>query len=329
MPKISIIVPIYNVEKYLKKCIESIINQTLDDLELILVNDGSEDNSAEICDDYVKRDKRIIVIHKENGGVSSARNAGIDVAKGQFIGFVDPDDYLEMDALEYLYNMAINNKADIVCYRMKTYKNMKLPSYESEKECIKCYYGKEIINQQLKYGEFLHSTCNKLYSNKFFYNLDNRFYSQIRYAEDALFNYKIMLNANVLVSSNLRKYNYLINESGVVSNISLKRLDVFDAQIEIYNLLKNDYKNAHIILNEYVNSSISLIIDIARSKNNTNNNYEILQGLKIKLIRDKNILNSIELQNKKQKILFRLVKSNPNLLIRLYKIRFYILNMKG
>ena len=91
---ISIIVPVYNVDKYLSKCIDSIISQTYNDIELILVDDGSPDNSPKICDEYARKDNRIIVIHKENGGVSSARNAGLDIAKGKYIGFVDPDDYI-------------------------------------------------------------------------------------------------------------------------------------------------------------------------------------------------------------------------------------------
>lgn len=102
MAKVSIIVPIYNVEKYLPKCIESILNQTYKDLELILVDDGSPDNSPKICDEYAQKDDRVIVIHKPNGGVSSARNAGLDIATGQYIGFVDPDDYIASDMYELM-----------------------------------------------------------------------------------------------------------------------------------------------------------------------------------------------------------------------------------
>ena len=104
MGKVSIIVPIYNVEKYLSKCIESILSQTYKNIEIILVDDGSPDNSPQICDEYAKKDDRIIVIHKANGGVSSARNAGIDIATGKYIGFVDPDDYIENNMYELMVN---------------------------------------------------------------------------------------------------------------------------------------------------------------------------------------------------------------------------------
>ena len=114
MSKVSIVVPIYNVEKYLKQCIESIINQTLQDIEIILVDDGSPDNCPQICDEYAKKDSRIKVVHKKNGGLSSARNAGIEVATGDFIGFVDSDDYIELDMYEKMYNIAKENHVDFV-----------------------------------------------------------------------------------------------------------------------------------------------------------------------------------------------------------------------
>ena len=105
MSKISVIVPVYNVEKFIKRCLDSIINQTMRDLEIILVNDGSTDNSGKICDEYAQLDNRITVIHKENGGLSSARNTGLDVATGEWIAFVDSDDYIEKNMYEVLYEV--------------------------------------------------------------------------------------------------------------------------------------------------------------------------------------------------------------------------------
>lgn len=113
---ISIIVPVYNVEKYLRRCIDSIVAQTYKNLEIILIDDGSTDGSAAICDEYAKKDSRIVVIHKKYGGVSDARNVGVDNAKGNYLGFVDSDDYIKEDMYEYLYNNLIKYGADIsVC----------------------------------------------------------------------------------------------------------------------------------------------------------------------------------------------------------------------
>ena len=105
MPEISIIVPVYKVEGYLKKCIESICNQTIKNIEIILVDDGSPDQCGEICDYYSKRDSRIKVIHKENGGLSDARNAGLEIAIGKYIGFVDSDDFVSSDMFELLFDL--------------------------------------------------------------------------------------------------------------------------------------------------------------------------------------------------------------------------------
>ncbi len=114
MKKVSVIIPVYNVEDYLEKCLDSVVNQTLKDIEIIVVNDGSPDNSQKIIDEYKKKDKRIISIMKENGGQASARNLGIKKARGEFLCFVDSDDWIELDMLEVLYNNAKENHSDIV-----------------------------------------------------------------------------------------------------------------------------------------------------------------------------------------------------------------------
>ena len=113
MAKVSVIVPVYNVEKYLKQCLDSIVDQTLEDLEIVLVDDGSVDSSGTICDEYAKKDARIKVIHKKNGGLSDARNVAIDIAKGEYITFVDSDDYVTDDYVESLYKLLVENNAQM------------------------------------------------------------------------------------------------------------------------------------------------------------------------------------------------------------------------
>lgn len=114
MDKISIIVPVYNVENYLPKCLDSIINQTYKNLEIIVIDDGSTDSSSVICDDYVILDKRIIVLHQENHGLSAARNLGIKIATGRFVGFVDSDDFINTEMFEKMFNRIIETCADVV-----------------------------------------------------------------------------------------------------------------------------------------------------------------------------------------------------------------------
>jgi len=113
-PLISIIIPVYNVESYLKDCLESVINQTYKNLEIIIINDGSQDNSKEICYNYAKKDSRIKLINKKNEGVSAARNTGMDLATGEYISFIDSDDYIDNDMIEIFYKPEVNNKEKIV-----------------------------------------------------------------------------------------------------------------------------------------------------------------------------------------------------------------------
>ena len=113
-PKVSIIVPVYNVEKYLDRCMESLLNQTLKDIEIILVDDGSPDNCPQMCDDYAKKDSRVKVVHKANAGLGYARNSGLDVATGEYVAFVDSDDYVELDMYEQMYEASLNYQVQMV-----------------------------------------------------------------------------------------------------------------------------------------------------------------------------------------------------------------------
>ena len=141
MPKVSIIVPVYNVEEYLERCLDSLVNQTLKDIEIIIVNDGSTDGSKEIIQEYINKYKNIVYLEKKNGGLSSARNYGIPYAKGEYIGFVDSDDYVELTMYEKMYNKAVEEKSDMVeCDFIWEYPNKKREDigkmYSSKKEAI-------------------------------------------------------------------------------------------------------------------------------------------------------------------------------------------------
>lgn len=141
MPKVSVIVPVYNVEEYLERCLDSLVNQTLKDIEIIIVNDGSTDGSKEKIQKYINKYKNIVYLEKENGGLSSARNYGIPYAKGEYIGFVDSDDYVEITMYEKMYNKAIEEKSDMVeCDFIWEYPNKKREDigkmYSSKKEAI-------------------------------------------------------------------------------------------------------------------------------------------------------------------------------------------------
>lgn len=148
-PSISVIVPVYNVENYIKQCVDSLINQTLPNIEIILVDDGATDKSPIICDDYASKHHNIKVIHKENGGLSSARNAGIKEAQGKYIGFVDSDDYVSEKMYETLWNLAEANGADCAYCEFIRFWNDKITIPASTEKNIKIYSGEEILDQYL------------------------------------------------------------------------------------------------------------------------------------------------------------------------------------
>ena len=116
IPKVSIVVPMYGVEPFLNKCVDSLLAQSLHDIEIILVDDGSPDRCGEMCDEYAKRDKRVVVIHKSNGGLSDARNKGLDVAKGDYVMFVDSDDWIELETCSIIIGLAVKYEVDVVSF---------------------------------------------------------------------------------------------------------------------------------------------------------------------------------------------------------------------
>ena len=207
-PKISVIVPVYEAEKYLKDCIESILNQTFSDFELILVDDGSTDCSSDICRIYQERDERVKVIYKENGGVSSARNAGIEVSRGEYITFVDSDDYLVLDSLEILHKDIINYEADISCGLM--YSDSEVGRTSLKNGVFEIWKENDALIKCLVDNRFTYSSCAKLYRKDFL--CGTRFEEGRKIHEDSYFMFCCFLNHPVVVVRNIGIYNYRTNE---------------------------------------------------------------------------------------------------------------------
>lgn len=214
---ISIIVPVYKVEKYIHKCIESIIQQTYKRLEIILVDDGSPDNCGQICDEYAQLDKRIKVIHKKNGGQSEARNIGLDIAKGEYIGFVDSDDYIEKNMFEILHKNMIKFDADISITNIVTVQKAKkeiMENYDSIK-----IYDKNNIMRALLNNNITNYIYNKLYKKDLW--KDIRF-PVGRILEDMDVMYRILEKTNRIVCTNKTAYYYLIREDSSIAKVNVK-----------------------------------------------------------------------------------------------------------
>lgn len=306
-PIISIIVPIYNVGKYLPRCIESILNQTFNNFELILVNDGSTDNSGVVCDDYEKKDTRIKIVHKSNGGVSSARNAGLYVAKGEYIGFVDPDDYIDKNMYEKLYRLCIDNNSDIAICRFNREINGKIQNKESTEEIIELN-NMEAMNELFKGNLYRFSLCNKLFSKKCFNDV---LFPEERIHEDLSTTYKLFDNSKKTVYINYCGYIYVRRENSILtSTYNEKRLQAFIAWDEIIEFIdKNYYEIIEQVIATFTYWCVDNILYILNQVNNSKkkNNY----------------LNIIQKYTTKYYIY---IKRN-NILSRSYKLRIRIFNI--
>lgn len=220
--KISIVIPVYNTDQYLPKCIDSVLNQTHKNLEIILVDDGSTDKSAEICDIYLKKDNRIQVIHQKNSGSANALNNGIKIATGKFLGFVDSDDYIETDMYETLLDTLYIYDADIVeCGYSIAYAGK-----------IKTHYKSGAIIQLNTYQALealflkkLRDFCwNKLYKRDLVNIVE---FPERNISEDIAWTYKIFSNSQKIVFIDLAKYYYVYRDGSISSSSCLKKLDWF------------------------------------------------------------------------------------------------------
>lgn len=255
---ISVIVPVYNAEEYLDKCIGSIVNQTYKNLEIILVDDESPDNSPAICDEWAKKDSRIKVIHKKNDGAANARNSGIDVFCGDYVMFADCDDYLQADMVEYLYKLIREHNADISrCGFYLCYENGHKES-ASKDYAVQELSEKEIICDLLTGGHLAGVIWNKLYKRDL---VKSHRYNKIdNCAEDIMFNYRIYRGKPKTVFCNEPKYNYLIRDNSMTNQkFSYGAFDIIRAKKMAYEDFKNDEVIAPYATKGYINSAFIVL----------------------------------------------------------------------
>lgn len=294
MTKVSIVIPVYNVEKYLERCLFSIVNQTYKEIEIILVNDGSKDNSGAICDQFVKKDSRAKVLHQENRGLSEARNTGLRNVTGDYVMFLDSDDWLEFDAIEFLLGQAISQNADMVVggvFRTSNVvehpKNTPVSYLLTQEEYAKRYF--KIESQTIEYYVW-----NKLYRRRVVEGIE---FPSGFFAEDVPTMFRYILNSQTIVVTDKIVYNYFINTSGLTAKFTSKHFDVlkgWDLVCQYANESNNNRYKEWAQINRY-RADLALLTEIALSLDYKN----------IRIVYKDQIQSMVDKLKKNKKILLR------------------------
>ncbi len=304
MPKFSVIVPVYNTQNYLKRCLDSISNQSFKDFELIVVNDGSTDDSTKILDDYSKKDDRIKVIEKKNGGLSSARNRGVEASKGEFLLLVDSDDFIERDLLEVL-NKNLDDEPDLIRFQIR----------EVQKDEIKDYMeipfdtvaGDEAFKKIVEY-HFVENAWCYLYKSSFF-KINNFQYEEGLYHEDFGLTPLVIAVSSKVKSIDYIGYNYVINENSIMTTKDYKKIKkkAYDFLSQYENLVKKiselDISNKDIFKSFLANSVIIKSLELK------NEDYRVF----VKRLRAINAFDNLAADTYPRKIKKTILKISPKL----------------
>mgnify|MGYP000365823139 FL=1 len=317
--KISVIVPVYNVEQYLERCVDSIISQTYTNLEIILVNDGSTDNSGKLCDELAKKDERIRVIHKENGGLSDARNRGIDEAESDLVGFIDSDDYIDSDMYEVLLKNLNNTDADLsMCALYDVYNNTP-EAQVTNKETWKLS-SEQAIKMVMEAKILSVTAVNKLYRKSLFTDLK---FEVGKIAEDAFIMIKLLDKCEKIVATNEKKYYYVHRENSITTQkFSTKFLNVIEAYEQNSNIISEKYPKLKDVAQTRMNWAYFYVLD--RLLLDDNYNDKELENKLISYLKNyrKDILND-PLFTKGRKIGFIALLLSRNLYRKLIEKRGY------
>ena len=238
-PLISVIVPIYKVEEYLDRCVESIVNQTYKNLEIILVDDGSPDNCSHICDEWAKKDSRIKVIHKKNGGLSDARNAGMEIAAGAYISFIDSDDYISLGFFETLISVMGAEASDIVeCSVAKFYENKRIREYSDDMSIVS-FDTENALSGLIWESPFHQHVWNKLYKADVAKDIP---FAVGKLNEDEFWTYQVFGKAKKITKINKTMYFYLQRSNSIMGeNYSIRRLDALEGKANRQNYIEKNY----------------------------------------------------------------------------------------
>ena len=310
---ISVIIPVYKVEQYLDRCVQSVLNQTYHNLEIILVDDGSPDRCPQMCDEYARHDSRVRVIHKENGGQSSARNTGLEVASGNYIGFVDSDDYIADDMYQVLLTCINIYDADIaMCDYARNDKTLSANKYDLHLKGnnVKKYRGQEIDKFFFRtHGEkSFYSVWNRLYKSEVVKDVS---FIENKINEDVLFTYEVYKRSNIVVFLPLKKYMYFKNPNGITrSRLQKKDFSLIEIWDEIVCREQNG-KNKEIAMINRKRAIFTLYVKGIVHGYDENISVETLRQWRNEIIENKREISSV--LNCKRKIILWIITVNKYL----------------
>lgn len=311
---ISIVVPVYKVEKYLEKCLYSIINQTYKNVEIILIDDGSPDNCGKICDKYAQKDRRIKVIHKENRGVSSARNEGINISTGKYLTFIDSDDWVDENYIYSLYNQCVENDADISVCNIEDFDENTQEIIHNFEE-TECNLKQEDFCKELMLERYFPSVVwGKMYKKELFQEI--RFNENTKIAEDLEIIFKLIKKSKKAnINTHKYLYHYTIRNESVMSG---KYNEDFEKEIQITQKILNEVENVYPnilddAIQRYVRINLINVIRILKTKDIKNKEDKIQKVRKnIKPYIFKFLTKKLVRRNDKIKLI--LFTISPNLL---------------
>ena len=322
-PLLTVVIPVYNVEKYLKRCVESVLVQEWHNYDILLVDDGSTDSSSQICDDYVKAYDFISVIHKENGGLSEARNTGISHAKGDYVYFPDSDDWLEPQTFKELAEVLESREFDIISFNREFVKGEE-DVIVSDSVVTQVFEGKDAFVQMLKHSYITGFANDKIYKKSLF--IDNNIsFPKGKYYEDLGTNYKLFLSAKNVFATNQKYYHYLIDNPDSITQSwnEQKFSDMFGFYKDIFysDFVRSQLNKEELQISQryYVNGLIHILASLYKSK--LDKNYgEITSEVKQELEKNKMTCSEVKsIPNRIKYLLYRL---------HLLKLAFTIQGMK-
>ena len=322
-PLLTVVIPVYNVEKYLKRCVESVIAQDWKKYEILLVDDGSTDHSPQICDNYVKTYDFISVIHKENGGLSEARNTGLSQAKGEYVYFPDSDDWIEPDTFIALSEALESQKFDIISFNREFVKSEE-DAIISDSVVTIVFEGKDAFVEMLKHSYITGFANDKIYRKSLFMDHDILF-PKGKYYEDLGTNYKLFLSAKKVYATNQKYYHYLIdNPDSITQSWNEKKfIDMFGFYKEVFysDFVRSqlNQEELHISQLYYVNGLTHILASLYKAKLHKHHS-EIASEVKQELEKNKMTCSEMKsIPNRNKYLLYRL---------HLLKLAFAIQGMK-